>query len=347
MVDIKEIADSRERERLRVKSRTLADDYDFDQLRQINRDSDAKTINPHIEPFLDWASSLLSRIPADWETYLAATPADLTQLIVSTTKTLDRLAQVADSPLGARGAQLNNLTNSVSNAMGKTVNSLRDLLFLQMIGADRSSETKLTLERIRNAEASIVAAQSEAEESASQLAEMAEASKEATAKIAASGRARIFHKEGEQYQKAARRWLTATTLLGIVLIFLAFGFALGRILTLPEAANPSDIATYLFGKVLILVTLGAAVAFTAKQYAANRHNAVQNFHRSSALRTYRALLAASRDEAVHDAILQQAAQAIFSPSDTGYSKNAGGYDHSPMVQLFQGLTKNGSPPPAG
>lgn len=113
------------------------------------------------------------------------------------------------------------------------------------------------------------------------------------------------------------------------------------------AYDSSQIASYLFSKVLILVTLGAAVTFTAKQHTANRHNEVQNFHRSSALRTYRALLAASHDEAVQDAILQQAAQAIFSPSETGYSKGSGSYDNSPMVQLIQGLGKDhSSTPPA-
>ncbi|WP_337661206.1 hypothetical protein [Erythrobacter sp. Alg231-14] len=323
---------------------TLADDFDFQALREMNRDSDGSALNDQVDLFLDWASALLRRIPKDWKEYSKQPPADLHNLFEETAKLLQSIQSVSSQTTGARGAHLSNLSGRIQGLMAKTVNSNKELLFLQMIGEDRSSEAGILRARLSVSLSNMEKTLNESRANASKLQEMAEASKEATAKIAASGRARVFHNEGKGYEDAARIWLVTTAVLAALLTFLAFAFALGWLLPLAKGADAGQLATHLFSKALILFTLGAALTFSAKQYSANRHNAVQNYHRSSALRTYRALLAATRDEAVHEAILQQAAQAIFSPSDTGYSKHAAQYDQTPIVQLVQGMTKDGTPP---
>ena len=342
--------DMRELEVTTAKSmkQTIADRYDFDELRAINRDENQRALEPTADIFLDWSEALLKRMPTNWQDYLFETPVDIADLIKESSDILDKIKSRADDSVGSRGAKLSNMTPSIQRIMRRQISSTSGLMFLQMIGDERSSENREILKNSRDTKDEIDKLLTKAEKYTGDLGEMVDASKESTAKIAASGRARVFHLEGGKYQVAARGWLVLTVPLGVGLTVLAFGFALGRFIQLPLGADPSQIASYLFSKLLILATLGAAVTFTAKQYTANRHNAVQNFHRSSALRTYRALLAASRDEAVHDAILQQAAQAIFAPSDTGYSKGVGSYDNSPMVQLVQGLGKGqSSQPPVG
>lgn len=323
---------------------TLADDFDFQALREMNRDSDGSALNDQVDLFLDWASALLRRIPKNWEKYIKQPPADLHSLFEETAKLLQTIQGASSQTTGARGAHLSNLSGRIQSTMVRTFNSNKELLFLQMIGEDRSSDAGILRERLSVSLSDMDKALKDSKEIASKLREMADASKEATAKIAASGRARVFHIEGKSYEDAAFKWLIATVGLAAVLTVLAFLLALGLLLPLENGADAGQIASHLFSKALILFTLGAALTFSAKQYSANRHNAVQNYHRSSALRTYRALLAATRDEAVHQAILQQAAQAIFSPSDTGYSKHAAQYDQTPIVQLVQGMTKDGTPP---
>jgi len=340
VTDFAQLNETLERDALIARTKTLADKYDFTKLKQINTDADGGTINPRFEPFLEWAAAFLKRIPANWEVFLVQTPNDIKALIDEVENALKQMLAVGDEPLGVRGVSLGNLTPVIDRVRGRSISSLQDLMFLQMIGDDRSSETTYAIGRINDAEARIAVALTSATDKSKELDEMLNASREATSKIAASGRARIFHQDGLSFQRSARIWLGLTIVLGLTLIGLAFGFALEWIMPIPEGTDSGKIASYLFGKLLILATVSAAVTFAAKQYSANRHNAVQNFHRSSALRTYRALLAASRDEAVHEAILHQAAQAIFAPSDTGYSKHGATNEQQPMLQLFQGITKN-------
>lgn len=326
------------------KTRTLADKFDFFGLREINRDNDGSPLDEQIELFLDWSSALFRRIPQNWEEYLPQKLADLQHLFDETTKTIRSIEAAGSESLGARGATLSGLRGRIQNVMNRALNSHTELLFLQMIGDDRDAFENSARARSYAAREEMDALIKDATIRAEQLSEMAEASQEATAKIAASGRARVFHTEAKNYQSAARIWLAVTAALGAALILLSFGFALGWFFELESGADAGQIASHLFGKLLILATLGGTVTFAARQYGANRHNAIQNFHRSSALRTYRALLAASRDEAVHEAILHQAAQTIFSPSDTGYSKQATAYDQSPVVQLIQGMSKGSGTP---
>lgn len=344
MVDFSTLIQQQQEEEKIKWTQTLADRFNFEKLRMVNRDSDQEIINSSLEPFLDWSQSLLRRIPENWEIYLAQIPNDLKTLLSNISEILEDLQGFDELEMGARGSQLNRLSPRVETVMGRTLNSIKELLFLQMIGDDRNRSTQAVLERINGAEIKLNSTLESAEGHALRLSKMAEASQAATAKIAASGRARVFHNEGESFQTTARVWLGVTTLLTLALIVLAFGFALGWFLEIKDGADAGQIAIHLFGKLLILATVGAAVTFSAKQYGASKHNAIQNFHRSSSLRTYRALLAATNDEAVHEAILQQAAQAIFSPSETGYSKHGAAFDQSPVVQLIQGISKNGSPP---
>lgn len=325
-------------------TRTLADKFDFFQMREINRDNDGSPLNEQIELFLDWSSALFRRIPQNWEEYLPQRLADLQHLFEETAKIIRSIEAAGEESLGARGATLSGLRGRIQNIMNRSLNSHTELLFLQMIGDDRDAFENNARVRSYAVREEMDALIADATIRTKQLAEMAEASQEATAKIAASGRARVFHTEAKAYQSAARLWLAVTGVLGAALVVLSFGFALGWFFQLETGADAGQIASHLFGKLLILATLGGAVTFVARQYGANRHNAIQNFHRSSALRTYRALLSASRDEAVHEAILQQAAQTIFSPSDTGYSKHAAAYDQSPVVQLIQGMSKGSGNP---
>ncbi len=323
-----------------MKVATLSDRFDIDALRALNTDPNGDIYSEKIDVFLDWAKALLKRIPERWQKILPQTPGDLENLISETERLLTQLVALAnESSISFRAATLNNLAPQALQVMGRSINSIKDLVMLQMVADDQRLDTEKAIDDIRTAERAIKEKLQEAESILGRLSEMEAASKESTAKIAASGRARVFHTEGRSYRTAANSWLGATILLGGVLTLLAFGFAFGVVLPVGSNDTPAQVASLIFGKVLILGSVGAAVAFTAKQYAANRHNAVQNFHRSSALRTYRALLAATRDEAVHDAILNQAAQAIFAASDTGYSKSSTGYDHAPMVQLIQGAVR--------
>lgn len=339
MTDVGKIIGDWIEEKKRQKTLTLASRFNFDHLREVNLDSDGDTINADIDQFLEWSSSMLRRVPINWKDFLSNAPPDLDVLFRETEELLLQISAAGKRPIAARASALSRLSSDAQSIMGKSLNSLKDFVFLQNIGADRSGIIEEVVERLRQADEKISAKLEAAEVNAAKLSEMTEASQEATAKIAASGRARIFHTDGKNFEKAAKIWLGVTAILGFLLAFIAFGFGFGWFLEINAGADTGQIASHIFAKALILATVGGAVTFSAKQFGANKHNAIQNLHRSSALRTYRALLSATRDEAVHEAILQQAAHAIFSPSETGYSKHGTPAEHAPMLQLFQDVTK--------
>lgn len=59
---------------------------------------------------------------------------------------------------------------------------------------------------------------------------------------------------------------------------------------------------------------------SSKNFLNHKHNAIVNKHRQNALMTHTALVEASGDEGVRDAVLLQAANCIFSPQSTGYTQ---------------------------
>lgn len=335
MTDLLDISKNIEKQKLSMSEQNLSDNYDFDEIRKINFDDEGRIISQDIAKFLDWSESIFRSIPKDWKDYLPRVPSDLAIFFEDIEHNLDQICQITDDSLASRVAILSNQANFASPKKAKPIQSTNELLILQMIGTTRQSQTKPITRWVDDTRSEISRMLTEANANSKKLGEMVSASKESTAKIVASGKARIFHSEAKKFETAATIWLSATFLIGAILIAFSFGFAFDAINPVNADATTAQIASHIFGKLLCLSTLGAATAFSGRQYSTNKHNAVQNLHRSSALRTYRALLAASRDEAIHEAMLHQAALAIFSPSDTGYLKQPNGSENTPLFQLFQ------------
>jgi hypothetical protein len=74
-------------------------------------------------------------------------------------------------------------------------------------------------------------------------------------------------------------------------------------------------------KILIFAVLGYLLLMAARNYTTYKHNAVINRHRQNALLTYRALVEASSESGTEDIVLAHAASCIFSPQETGFSRN--------------------------
>jgi hypothetical protein len=72
----------------------------------------------------------------------------------------------------------------------------------------------------------------------------------------------------------------------------------------------------------------------------HRHNAVVNSHRSNALRTYDALVEAGVDPHIRGAVLVKAAECIYAPLPSGFSKSDGGEGGTmSVVSLVPGLAR--------
>lgn len=102
-----------------------------------------------------------------------------------------------------------------------------------------------------------------------------------------------------------------------------------------------EVIQYIVTKVILLSTLSFGIFWCARNYKAEKHNQTLNQHRANALMTFRAFVEGTDDVRVKDAILIQAAQAVFTPRPTGFdSPEKEAQAISPIVEILgKSITK--------
>ncbi len=76
-------------------------------------------------------------------------------------------------------------------------------------------------------------------------------------------------------------------------------------------------------KTLIFAVISYMLYLCARNFLANKHNAIVNKHRQNALMTYTAIMNAAKDIDQKEIVLTHAASCIFGPQNTGYSRADG------------------------
>lgn len=128
-----------------------------------------------------------------------------------------------------------------------------------------------------------------------------------------------FNAEHEHHTAEAHSWQIYTVRLSIALgIFAILSLFLHKIPFLkPE--NTYDAVQLSISKFLIFSVMAYMLFLSAKNFLNHKHNAIVNKHRQNALMTHTALVEASGNDGVRDAVLLQASSCIFSPQATGYA----------------------------
>jgi hypothetical protein len=149
---------------------------------------------------------------------------------------------------------------------------------------------------------------------------------------AASGEAGVkahaerFEGLANRHDKASNMWLAFAAALALTTIDLAL-YVGAKDLTAAQAFTPQAVQQ-LATKALIIVTMYSLTMWAVRNYRANRHLAVLNRHKESALRTFETFVnATNKDPQVKNAVLQAAAECIFTANSTGYL--SGDEDQSP------------------
>ena len=130
-----------------------------------------------------------------------------------------------------------------------------------------------------------------------------------------------FNSAHRHHTERASDWRKFVNYFAIALgVFAFLSLFIHRIPFLrPE--TPYDAFQLSVSKVLVFSVIAYMLFLSAKNFLNHKHNAIVNKHRQDALMTYTALVEASGDEGVKDAVLLQAANCIFSPQSTGYTAN--------------------------
>lgn len=146
-----------------------------------------------------------------------------------------------------------------------------------------------------------------------------------------------FRAESDHHETEAEKWRKKT----INLAWLLGGFAVVSLFLhkIPFLAPSNTYDTIQLGisKVLIFSVIAYILFLSARNFLNHKHNAILNKHRQNALMTHKALIEASGDSGVREAVMLQAASCIFSPQSTGYAaSDKSGETSSPksMVEIL-------------
>lgn len=140
-----------------------------------------------------------------------------------------------------------------------------------------------------------------------------------------------FSIESSTHNTKAKHWLLTSAGLLVVVITAACAAPYAHEFLLETPGSTAEWIQLGISKAIIFSVLVYSLLASIRNYNANRHNAVVNKHRSNALSTYTTLAEAARDLDKRDIILTKAAECIFDPQPTGFTKESGSESSSPTL----------------
>ena len=233
---------------------------------------------------------------------------------------LDRLYELKDEFQKARHEARNEPGTSGISLSG--IREQSEAAFSVVSDFEERASTRM---KLKQAEAAIA-------ESKAQL----EVLKEAQVQRSTAQQSDFFGKEAEKCDAEASRW--GKWVLAAIVAFIVCAIAVWRASDSEDVADGFALALTLGNRALLFIALGYGVFFCAKNYMANRHNAVVNRHRQNALETYLAVADAVKDQKHRDTVLAYAAQCVYVPQDSGFARRNSGSEISAdtIIRLASG-----------
>ena len=168
---------------------------------------------------------------------------------------------------------------------------------------------------------------------------MLAAVRKAAAEQGVAQQAIYFQEESDNHNKKADdwRWWTIATAAGLgcfaILSTLAHKWNFLRPDGYPDAIQLA------VSKVLIFGVIAYMLVLCARNFLAHTHNAIVNKHRQNALMTFKALVDAAQIDEKQDIVLTHAAESIFVPQDTGYTKQSSNVPSSTSQTIVRSLPR--------
>lgn len=143
----------------------------------------------------------------------------------------------------------------------------------------------------------------------------------AAGKVGVGQQSDEFSKQAKQHGNAAKRWLIAASILGVISLIAVLASFFGWS---PTPKTTSEFVRELAGRFVILTLLAYALGFAVRQYTSSKHNETVNQHRQSALQTFETFVSAADDQETKDAVLLEATRSIFAAQPSGFLR--GGHE---------------------
>jgi hypothetical protein len=293
-----------------------------------------QSANRRLSDLNDYASPVFKSYIALAETMTAAPDVPALTLAYVSTHAAQRLDDIL-SRLLAYAANENPDQNTRDVVRNFVLENLQPALYavdVARASLDAASIDTITpaFQRIRSlgeqADQSLLGARA-AEAAASKA--LADAEKNAVLK-GITENVEAFEQAAGNHRISAMRWAVATGVTAATLIACALG---GMMRTTsppdPKASWLEATNLYFFGERVFLASVLSFVMVTCvRNFRAARHNQVLNDHRARSLKTFERLRAGATDDRMKDAILLQAAEAIFSMQVSGFVDGDVGVTHA-------------------
>ncbi len=259
------------------------------------------------------------RIPQDVESRLAQA---LTRLKELAQRIL--AFDLSGEPIPRRQGLINEI-NGLENSFHQDVHPLKLETELRSmnLGDTKELQAKLVgeIEAARQAKQEAENARKEADKIVQELRKLSVAGGSTTSSL-------TFLDESTNHEGLASKWLMATIVVGVIMVGLIFWLFYGKWpfnrFAIEKLANVATDKTgyyqiaHIIAFKLILISLGYLALYQClKNYHIHRHLAVSNKHRHNTLNVYQTIGNAAEGE-TQQAILREAAKAIFEPVNSGY-----------------------------
>lgn len=155
-----------------------------------------------------------------------------------------------------------------------------------------------------------------AESRKTEIQGIAEAARVAAGEAGAAEFTRQFDDESEIGEKRVERWLWPTGIFSALALALAFMLMFGLLGEVPK--NVWEAVYGLGGRIIAISVLFYAAVWSGRIVLANMHLASVNKHRALSLQTLQAFHKAAEDAAAKDAVVLEAARAVYENVPSGY-----------------------------
>lgn len=257
---------------------------------------------------------------------------DLSQaLLTAVRQNSDELYNLTEQARSFSAASSNN-PKQIRDRIIQQINSAYDGYFEQVWPAIAYSSRRAVdfsrLEReARSAVQSIEDRTRELEDNLRARNREAELTLEEIRKVAAeqgvSQQAIYFKEEFEYHEREANSWLKRSAWITVVLIIYAASTLVLHKIPWIAPSGSAEAIQFGIGKALIFASIAYFLLLSSRNYMSHRHNAVVNKHRQNSLVTYRVIMESAQDSANREIILAKAADSIFGPQSTGFTRHDG------------------------
>jgi len=161
---------------------------------------------------------------------------------------------------------------------------------------------------------------------------------DAAAEVGVGHHAINFKTQADEHFQTSQKWLYATCGLGVLGVIALWLLFIGPLKPDVANMNPGQAIYEVVSRLMVFSVISFGIYWAAKNFDSHRHNYVVNKHRQNALTTFQTFVrAADKDQATKNAVLMQAAQAIYMPQPSGYSENGSG--SPPPTNVFEVIKK--------